>query len=228
MPKTKKKMDRKTEQFLLQLDVIDKHVEKSFKEGHKVLQFFRFAENEHLHVARLLNWAEFKLNSKVIDLGCGTGEVSRIMSEIRKDLSFCLVNISEFQLGLTKADKKHCCDFCNVPEPDHSFDAAMFCFSIGQSDANRAIKEAFRLINSGGVLFIFDMVRENKGRLKMPLEVAVNRRSDMETAAKKAGFILDLYMEPYDNGEYGRLMFGANYEITLDGAIPAIWRFTKK
>lgn len=197
--------------------------------GHKVFQIHRFADNDYTHVLRLEKWADFKVGSRVIDLGCGVGEVSRIMKEVRRDLSFTLVNISSMQLGY--ADEcfiKHCCDFCDVPEPDGQYDAAMFLFSIGHSDANKAMQEAFRLLNSNGVLFIYDMARTHGDNKNMDcVSYQVNSKDQMIKAAQDSGFKLDFYLEPCDWGEYGKSLFGDDFYTVFNGTIPAIWRFTK-
>ena len=64
----------------------------------KVLQIHRFADGEFDHLKRLERWAELPFGARVADLGCGVGEVARIFKQLRPDLSFCLVNISEAQL----------------------------------------------------------------------------------------------------------------------------------
>ena len=210
----------------MNLPVVDHQTKILVEQGHKVFQAHRFANDECSHVSRLARWAEFPANAKVIDLGCGTGEVAKIMKSLRPDLDFCLVNISQFQLDYCPSFTRHCCDFCDVPEASNSFDAAMFCFSIGHSDASAAMQEAARLLKVGGVLFIYDMVRESGDNGIMELvSYQVNRRAAMQCAA--VGFRLDFYMEPQDDGNYGRAVLGDDFETVFGGTRPAIWRFVK-
>src|SRR5579884_3700201 len=84
--------------FIQHLPQIEFASNWAIKSNRRIFQFFRFGQTDLLHVGRLLHWAEFPAKAKVIDMGCGTGEVARIMKGLRKDLSFCLVNLSEFQL----------------------------------------------------------------------------------------------------------------------------------
>jgi ubiquinone/menaquinone biosynthesis C-methylase UbiE len=197
--------------------------------GHRVFQIHRFAENEFTHVSRLERWAEFPLNAKVIDLGCGVGEVSKIMQEIRKDMTFTLVNISEVQLSYADDKfKKYCCDFCNVPEKEETYDAAMFLFSIGHGDKLLALKEAFRLLKVGGVLFIYDMVRVSGDNSSMvDVQYEVDSKDSMNLIARECGFNLDLYIEPRDIGSYGHSLLGDTFNKVFNGTIPACWRFIK-
>jgi ubiquinone/menaquinone biosynthesis C-methylase UbiE len=214
--------------FIANMKDIDLGVEEIYKQGHRLLQFFKFAPDERSHIDRLLRWAELPLNAKVIDLGSGTGEVTRVMKEIRPDLSFCLVNLSEYQLSLSDEKHKHCCDFCNVPEPDGAFDAAMFCTSIGHAEIGEALKEASRLLKNGGVLFISDLVKNETGKLNIPsIEYNVYCRADLEDEAQKYGLNLDFYMEPIENKMLGEMISSKTLNAVLNGAIPANWRFVK-
>tara|TARA_R110000803_G_scaffold208543_1_gene277284 strand:+ start:1609 stop:2250 length:642 start_codon:yes stop_codon:yes gene_type:complete len=194
----------------------------------KVFQIHRFANGEFDHVERLERWAELPHGARVADLGCGVGEVSRIFKEIRPDLSFCLVNISEAQLLYADPTmQQYASSFLNVPEPDESFDAVLFCFSIGHEDHAAAIAEARRLLRPGGILFIYDMVRNSgDNEIMAAVDYTVFPRKYMESVS--AGFCLDYYMEPYDNGSYGKEILGDDYNKFFDGTSPAIWRFLKE
>ena len=210
-------------------DLIDSVTDNLISNGHRVFQIHRFAESDRAHVLRLAQWADFKQSSKIIDLGCGVGEVSKIMKEVRSDLNFTLVNISSVQLGY--ADEgfvKHCCNFCKVPEKDESFDGAMFLFSIGHSDIARALQEAYRILKEGGILFIYDMARTHGDNKNMEsVSYQVNSKENMINAAEACGFKLDFYLEPSDRGGYGKSLFGDDFNIVFDGTIPAIWRLIK-
>jgi SAM-dependent methyltransferase len=197
--------------------------------GHKVFQFHRFADTESSHVARLERWAEFPRDAKVIDLGCGTGEVARLMAGFRPDISFTLVNISPVQLLYADKDMAaHCISFLNVPEDAAAFDGAMFCFSIGHEDLGESLKEAARLLKKNGVLFIQDMALcGGDARNLAALSYEVSDRAEMESKAESAGFRLDLYCEPQDDGRYGNEVLGKSFNDLTAGTIPAVWRFKK-
>lgn len=212
----------------MNITLVNQQTELLVSNGHRVLQIHRFGDDEFTHVSRLEKWADLPLSAKVIDMGSGTGEVANIFTEIRPDLKFTLVNISQFQLDYSPYYLSHCCDYCQVPEPDSSFDAVMFCFSIGHSNYMNAMKEAARLLKCGGVLFIYDMVRVSGNNQRMnEVDYAVHDRSMMESSAKKCGFKLDVYIEPSDDGKYGNALFGSAFHCVFGGTIPAIWRFIK-
>jgi SAM-dependent methyltransferase len=211
----------------MNMDLVNSVTHTLVGAGHRIFQIHRFADSEDEHVKRLGKWADFPLNAKVIDMGCGVGHQAKLFNRFRPDLSFCLVNISQVQLGYADAAyPAHCCDFCSVPEDDQSFEAAMFCFSIGHADHAKAIAEARRLLKLGGVLFIYDMVRISGSNATMvDVDYAVYDKQCMVDAA--LGFELDVYMEPSDSGQYGREVLGDGFEAVFHGTIPAIWRFIK-
>lgn len=211
----------------MNIDQINEGTAALVAAGHRVFQIHRFAEGDMAHLTRLERWAEIPLSARVLDMGSGTGEMAKVFAELRPDLSFTLVNLSQTQLDYSPIWMRgHCCSFCKVPEQNESFDAVMFCFSIGHENASEAISEAYRLLKKGGVLFIYDMVRVSGSNESMvSVEYQVNERRTMELAAED--FRLDWYMEPQDDGSYGRRMLGAEFDEVFNGTIPAIWRFVK-
>lgn len=213
----------------MDMDAIAFHTKNMVESGHRVFQIHRFAEGEQAHVARLELWSDFPSGAHVIDMGSGTGEVARLMNELRDDLQFTLVNISEAQLAYSPAHmQQYCADFTNLPVSDGSYDGTMFCFSIGHSDAMKALKEATRIVRNGGVVFIYDMIRISGSNESMrEVDYQVGSRFDMESAAKDCGLKLDFYMEPQDSGNYGNAVLGEEFSNVFAGTIPAIWRFIK-
>lgn len=194
----------------------------------RALQIHRFAGGEGAHLARLERWAELPVGARVADMGCGVGEVARVFKELRPDLSFCLVNISEAQLLYAdQTMQQYACSFLDVQEPAESFDAVLFCFSIGHENPAAAISEARRLLKPGGVLFIYDMVRHSGDNDAISkIDYAVFPREYMESVSD--GFRLDYYMEPFDSGEFGEYVLGDDYGKFFAGTAPAIWRFLKE
>lgn len=213
----------------MDVDLINELTPMMVDAGYRVLQIHRFASSDVEHIRRLERWADFPLNSNVIDLGSGTGEVARIFQRKRPDLFFTLVNISEVQLRYSPKNCKWVHgNFLNVDEKSSSYDGAMFCFSIGHEDHSQALKEASRLLRTGGILFIYDMVRVSGSNESMEsVEYKVLSRNELEQIAIESGFKLDLYIEPKDSGEYGRLVLGEDYDAVFNGTIPAIWRMIK-
>lgn len=125
--------------------------------GARIFQIFqRGDEREH---ARFL-LAEFspKFGAMVLDVGCGVGEVALRMKEMRPDLEFILLNVSESQLALCppEFDRIHA-GVESIPLPDASVDAVMACYVLGHADKELALAEMRRVLKPGGVLFVADM-----------------------------------------------------------------------
>jgi methylase of polypeptide subunit release factors len=87
--------------------------------GQYILQAHRFDRTDLGHLRKLLEFAQIPYGSRVVDMGSGTGAVARTWSDLRPDLSFALVNISQMQLDcVPKFCVQHCCDMESVPEED--------------------------------------------------------------------------------------------------------------
>jgi len=210
----------------MNLNVVNEQTKLLVDNGHKVFQIHRFAKNDESHLARLERWAELPQDAKVLDMGSGVGELAKVFTKLRPDLKFYLVNLSKLQLSYSKEFICHCCSFLDVPEQNESFDAVLFCFSIGHENVEIALKEAHRLLKNNGILFIYDMVRVfgNNDNMKI-VEYVVNSKETMQKAA--IGFKLDFYLEPTDDGQYGKSVLGEAFNYVFNGTIPAIWRFVK-
>ena len=143
--------------------------------GQYILQAYRFDKTELGHLKKLLEFAHIPYGSRVVDMGSGTGAVAHAWSELRPDLSFALVNISQMQLdSVPKFCVQHCCDMESVPEEDNSFDVAVCCFAIGHTDIEASMREMKRLVRPGGLIFVYDMTREsgdNKSLLELGYQV---------------------------------------------------------
>ncbi len=213
----------------MDLDLVEEATIEAVRRGEKIFQIHRFASSDNRHVRRLLEWANFPFGSMVADLGCGVGEVARIMSEVRNDIDFTLINISKLQLDLAPDHfEKFQCSFLNVPVQDGYFDAAMFCFSIGHEDIMSGLKEAHRILNDSGVLFIYDMHRISGSNESMKeVEYEVISMEDFTELICKAGFNIDKVFEPKDDGSYGVRLLGSDFEKVFNGTLPVIWRLTK-
>jgi ubiquinone/menaquinone biosynthesis C-methylase UbiE len=209
----------------MDIELVNKSTQFMMDNGQFILQAHRFADNDSDHASRLLRWAELPENARVIDLGSGTGAVDLCWSIERPDLQFCLVNLSEFQLGvIPKWCDQICCDMEDVPCPDESFDAAVCLFTIGHGDTREVIREMSRLVRPGGVVFVYSMVGDNKNISSLSYEIV--DRDYIEMCAKDVGLIHDFYMEPQDRGSWASSNIDG-YSDYFGGLRPAIWRWTK-
>jgi ubiquinone/menaquinone biosynthesis C-methylase UbiE len=208
-----------------QVDVINESTKALVGSGQFILQAHRFGDTEVEHAKKLLHWADIPPGAAVVDLGSGTGAVPYIWSKIRDDLSFCLVNLSEFQLGLLpKFCDQICCDMENVPVEDGAFDAAVCMFSIGHTDHATTIAEMSRIVKPGGIVFVYDMV--GKSPRLSELFYSLISRDKIEVLAASCGLSLDFYMEPADRGCPASKMEG--FDEVFGPLRPAIWRWVKR
>lgn len=168
--------------------------------GVYLLQAHRFAGSEMEHATRLLRWADPKPGADIIDLGSGTGSLAAAWLEVRPDLQFTLVNINRFQLDMSpEACHTILCDMESVPAYGSSFDMVLACFSIGHADAEAVMQEASRLLRTGGILFIYDMLPNHKKAADLlALDYELHTRENMERWAAQSDFSADFYMEPAD------------------------------
>jgi ubiquinone/menaquinone biosynthesis C-methylase UbiE len=192
----------------------------------QLLQAFRFADTDTGHVDRLLHWADLPAGSRLVDLGAGTGFVSKHIAQSRPDISLCLVDNNEAMLGLSAGSfTTHCADLCAVPEADGSFDAAICCYAIGYADTDQVFAEMRRLVRPGGVVFIVDIMPRLSGAGELRLfGYKVRSRAMIEAAAVSQGLRLDFYMEPFDHSN-GTVAGIPDLGILFAEVLPVIWRF---
>lgn len=200
--------------------------------GFKILQTYRFADGEFNHVDRLLGWLDPVPGARIIDLGCGVGEVARLIRLIRPDVGFTLVNISPVQMDYCPQDVDLCCaDMLDVPRESGAYDCATFMFSIGHVDAPAALVEARRLLKPGGVLFIVDMHRVfgDNAHMSRTVAYAVLMENEFRAAAQDAGFVEDFCLKPRPVGNVGPAVCGSQdaYDAIFSGVEPIVWRFIK-
>ena len=99
----------------------------------------------------------------VADMGCGFGEVSRLLKLKLPKACFYLVNINSFQMSKCPSGVgfiQHEEDMCNTSIPDESCDLVMFNWSICHVDLRKALGEAYRISRPNGKLFVYDYERQ--------------------------------------------------------------------
>ena len=213
----------------MNLELIEQETARALRMGCRSFQVHRFGNTQVEHNERLVRWAEFPRHARVMDLGSGVGEFARTARRIDPSLDFYLVNLSLMQLRESPEFECYYGSFLDVPQPDASVDAITFLFSIGHELHTSAMEEAARLLRSCGILFIYDMVRTHGTNESMAsVDYTVHPRSHMESLADLHGFRLDFYLEPYDDGLYGRFLLGQHFDEVFDGTKAAIWRFIKR
>jgi len=132
------------------------------KAGLGMLQPYRYAETDLGHVATIIGAMDPPVGARVLDIGCGTGDVARLAKTIRPDLRFDLLNFSEEQLLDCPPDMpRWLCDSGNMPFNSGTFDVVLFSFALGNMDVEVAVAEAMRVLKVGGTMFINEQMTDN-------------------------------------------------------------------
>lgn len=113
----------------------------------------------------VIRLAEIPEGGRVLDLGAGTGDLSR---EALRQSPGCRPIAADFTLGMMLAGKKEnstsfdwsCADALNLPFPDQSFDAVVSGFLLRNVvDLKQALKEQLRVLKPGGRIVALDTTR---------------------------------------------------------------------
>ena len=118
----------------------------------------------------LIDWLQPKLNSKLIDMAAGTGDVSRIYIERTKftghatlvDQNPEMLNEGKKKIGHHKNINFLCASAELVPLKDSSFDYYIISFGIRNvTDIKKTLKEAYRLLKPGGRFMCLEFSKIN-------------------------------------------------------------------
>lgn len=197
--------------------------------GHRVLHGALLADTEAEHVRTLADLMDLPHGGLVADLGCGIGEVARLMGADRPDLRWVQVNLSDAQIR--QADgARVVADFHALPLADASVDAVLFLFSICHGDLAAALREAARITRPGGTCFIFDLVRlaGDNAASEAALFARFHSPETMRAEAAAAGWRLDLGFPPAVRRNVLRELLADQHDAILAGCRPAIWQFTRR
>lgn len=129
----------------------------------------------------VIRLAEIPAGGRVLDLGAGTGDLSR---EALRQSPGCQPIAADFTLGMMLAGKENqptnshekgerctpfdwsCADALNLPFLDQSFDAVVSGFLLRNVvDLKRALKEQLRVLKPGGRIVALDTTRPKSSLL---------------------------------------------------------------
>ena len=107
----------------------------------------------------MINWMKPQLNSSLVDVASGTGDIAKIFSQktLFKSEVHCVEPNKEMlvtgknKLASFKNIKWHCYSAEHLPFEDEKFDYYTISFGIRNvSDINLCLKEAYRVLKPGG------------------------------------------------------------------------------
>jgi SAM-dependent methyltransferase len=202
--------------------------------GMRVLQLFQ-AGDEAEHVSMLLRLLDAPADALIVDVGCGVGEVARLMQEERSDLSFLLLNLSEYQLTLCPEHMERVrADMHAMPIMPESVDVVMVNYTLGYADLPLLMKEARRVLRRGGILFIYDLASRDMGAVRIMRErfgYTLHCAMTVADAADRAGLALNMVCPLAAGHAHLAPLLDDDYRAALAHvaahAKPTAWRFIK-
>lgn len=112
---------------------------------------------------RMMSKISFPPHAMVLDLGAGTGDLSR---EVRRLTEGASITAADFTLGMLQAGKEwqsiQCCnaDAMHLPFGNHYFDIVVSGFLVRNvENVDQALSEMVRVLKPDGQLLILDMTR---------------------------------------------------------------------
>lgn len=115
------------------------------------------------HSIKLL---EIPPHAKVLDLCCGTGDLSKIVKKQSPTALVTGIDFSDRMISIAKTRVQEVeflqGDVTNLPYPDESFDFAIMGFGLRNIlNAEKAIEEVYRILKSGGYFLHLDFGKKN-------------------------------------------------------------------
>jgi ubiquinone/menaquinone biosynthesis C-methylase UbiE len=202
--------------------------------GVRILEGFRLAPTDRGHVAALLELMDPRTDTVWADIGCGFGEVARLMSEQRPDLGFVLINSNQFQLDYApRRFLQLRADMHDIPLPDACVDGCMFLYSLCHADGmGTALWEAARITRAGGALFVFDYERVSGDNTLMTdrLFARAYAFERVRTIASNADWTINLHANPRGDDQVFRQLYGdvAEYDLIFRELQPVVWKAVRQ
>lgn len=212
-------------------DFINQNHQEAKALGWRLLQPYRYGEDDASHVRKLLKIADFDQNAKVLDIGCGIGECARLMKGCRDDLSFTLLNFSEEQLKDCPDEFERILgDAHDLTFDECSFDSVMFNASLGNMDYKLALSESVRVLKVGGTLLINEPERISgtNDDMQRILMFSAYTFEQINNFCSEIGMSLEKQVVPFEYTEYLKDQWASDeYDIAFEGVRPSILKFTK-
>ncbi len=157
---------------------------------------------EHSEILQLIKFGEIETRMKILDLGCGTGNLS---AQLLKCIPVDSIGFDKSLQMLKKASKKSLQVLCGdadhsiLPFKDYSFDLVIGAFIIHHIKNRMAlIRECYRILNNGAFVLItcsHDQIENLHPAIKdfFPSLIAIDKKrfpdlTELVDSFKSAGF----------------------------------------
>jgi len=172
-----------------------RHEESLSAEGVRLLAYWRLADSELGHAARLLELLALPHGAQVVDLGSGTGALAELCNALRPDLCWTLVNVDAWQLAQSPPWARLVPrDMTDTGLPGESYDAVIVAYALGYANPAAVLEEAHRLLAPGGQLALHELYAEHHAVQTVAREVLNYRlagQGEVQLWAAVAGFDLE-------------------------------------
>jgi SAM-dependent methyltransferase len=197
--------------------------------GIRHLQVHRLASDDDAHMRELVTLFAPPHGATVLDVGCGIGAPASALVAIRPDLRVILLNRSKKQLDLCSVGERVCGDFHRLPLADGSVNAAMVLYALGHALLSRVMRELYRVLAVGGVLFIWDIAASDPRPVIDALGYRPHPPSRVIDEADSAGFVLDRWVLPLitDNRQFAELLGYDCFSRVFASVFPVAYRFVR-
>jgi SAM-dependent methyltransferase len=204
-------------------------------EGVRLFQTHFYAHDKEEHVRLLLRWMAPPMGAVVVDMGCGVGEVARLMRAARPDLEFVLVDLSRRKLDHCPTGEgfyRVLADAHATGLPGERADVVMFHSALINMDAQHALAEATRLLKPGGICFVNELIRKqgDNRRFEEVLGAWAPTEWELRNWAALAGLFCDggPMVPPGLMEEFRARLEAIQEAALLDDVQPQVWRFTRR
>lgn len=212
--------------------VMDAATDMAWGAGIRVLQGCRLAPGDAAHVDALLRFMDPPMDATLLDVGCGFGEVARLMRETRPDLDFVLVNKNAKQLSRAPAAFRRVrTDMHELPFATASVDGVMFFYALCHADFLPALSEAARVTRADGGLFVYDYDRTggDNDLFEQRLAARAIPFTIMRIIAEVSGWVFESHETVTGDDALFRHAYAndAEYDAIFDHLTLALWKMRR-
>jgi ubiquinone/menaquinone biosynthesis C-methylase UbiE len=201
------------------------------RSGSGLLQIHRFAADDQAHVNELLAIFNLPEDNRVADVGCGVGELAKLMRVTRPDLHFILINKSQAQLAMCPKDLVQIEGVAEaLPLTRGDLDAILAAYVIGHVEMlAHFINECDRVLEPGGHVYLYDLFKQDDAKpcwIERDLHYAERTVAGVMRAFKDGGFnqVGQARYADFVPAEIAELM---PQTVTLRNSVSAALVFTK-